>query len=176
MEFIKYPKTPRLRREVIITEKIDGTNASIAITEDGDIFTGSRSGWVTPEKDNYGFAKWCQANKDDLLKMGSGLFYGEFAGLGIQRGYNKKEKKLVLFSARVFAPGFVKPDCCDIVPILNKGILSDKLIDDTLTALKENGSVWSPGFMKPEGIIVYHTQSGNVYKVLIENDHLAKGE
>ena len=34
-DFIEFPKMARLTRECIITEKIDGTNAQIAITEDG---------------------------------------------------------------------------------------------------------------------------------------------
>ena len=36
MEFIKFEKIARLNREIIITEKIDGTNAQICITEDGE--------------------------------------------------------------------------------------------------------------------------------------------
>lgn len=36
-EFKPFPKMPRLSRECIITEKIDGTNASILITEGKDV-------------------------------------------------------------------------------------------------------------------------------------------
>jgi hypothetical protein len=36
----------RLSREVIITEKIDGTNASIYIDDDGTFLTGSRTQWI----------------------------------------------------------------------------------------------------------------------------------
>jgi len=32
-EFIPMPKIPRLMREMVITEKLDGTNASILIRE-----------------------------------------------------------------------------------------------------------------------------------------------
>ena len=56
-EFIPFPKIARLSRLAIVTEKIDGTNAQVTITEDGDIFAGSRSRWITPEDDNYGFAR-----------------------------------------------------------------------------------------------------------------------
>ena len=34
-EFQPFPKIPRLSREIVITEKIDGTNAQILITDDG---------------------------------------------------------------------------------------------------------------------------------------------
>ena len=57
LEFREFPKIARLSREVIISEKIDGTNAQILITEDGQVLTGSRNRWITPQDDNYGFAK-----------------------------------------------------------------------------------------------------------------------
>ncbi len=46
-EFIKYPKTPRLFREIIVTEKLDGTNAQIVVNEDGTVQAGSRNRWIT---------------------------------------------------------------------------------------------------------------------------------
>ena len=57
-DFKPFPKMARLSREIIITEKLDGTNAQVFITEDGDLFAGSRTRWITPQDDNYGFARW----------------------------------------------------------------------------------------------------------------------
>jgi hypothetical protein len=37
--FEKFPSIKRLSRDMIVTEKIDGTNASICITEDGRFLT-----------------------------------------------------------------------------------------------------------------------------------------
>ena len=37
--FTPFQKIPRLSREMIITEKIDGTNSCICITEDGEFLT-----------------------------------------------------------------------------------------------------------------------------------------
>jgi hypothetical protein len=34
MDFVKFQKIPRLNRECIVTEKIDGTNAQVWISED----------------------------------------------------------------------------------------------------------------------------------------------
>ena len=34
IEFKEFPKIARLNREVIVTEKIDGTNAAVIVTED----------------------------------------------------------------------------------------------------------------------------------------------
>ncbi len=65
IEFEGFGKIARLSRECVITEKIDGTNAQICITEDGQFLTGSRTRWITPEDDNFGFSKsanwacWC---------------------------------------------------------------------------------------------------------------------
>ena len=75
-EFQEFPKIVRLSRQAIITEKIDGTNGCIFIGEDGEFLTGSRSRWITPEADNYGFSKWAYANKEELMKLGPGFHYG----------------------------------------------------------------------------------------------------
>ena len=37
IEFTKFPKIPRLNRDMIITEKIDGTNAQIYVAEQAEI-------------------------------------------------------------------------------------------------------------------------------------------
>ncbi len=37
MEFQDFPKIARLARDVIVTEKIDGTNAQVCIAEDGTL-------------------------------------------------------------------------------------------------------------------------------------------
>ena len=36
-EFVGFPKMSRLSREVVITEKLDGSNASIKITDNASI-------------------------------------------------------------------------------------------------------------------------------------------
>lgn len=58
MEFQPFEKIFRLNRDCIATEKIDGTNALVAISDDLEIKAGSRSRWITPENDNMGFAKY----------------------------------------------------------------------------------------------------------------------
>ena len=69
MDFIKFPKIFRVSRPCVITEKIDGTNAQICITEEGEFLVGSRTRWITPEDDNYGFARWANENKEELLRL-----------------------------------------------------------------------------------------------------------
>lgn len=70
--FLEFPKLARLSRECIITEKIDGINAQILISEDGSMMMGSRTRWITPEQDNHGFARWAMEHREELLQLGPG--------------------------------------------------------------------------------------------------------
>jgi hypothetical protein len=97
-EFQEFPKMPRRSRDVVITEKIDGTNACVFIGEDGEFLAGSRTRWITPEDDNFGFSRWAHENKDDLLTLGPGRHFGEWWGSGIQRKYGLTEKRFSLFN------------------------------------------------------------------------------
>jgi hypothetical protein len=54
-EFIGFRKIPRLNREMIITEKIDGTNGAIYIDENNNIFVGSKNRWLDEHNENHGF-------------------------------------------------------------------------------------------------------------------------
>lgn len=172
-KFESYKKIPRLFRDMIITEKIDGTNASIWITEDGDIYAAKRSGFITPEKDNFGFAAWVESNKQELLKLGKGRHFGEWYGKGINRGYGLSDKRFALFNASIDSN--TVPSCCGIVPVLWHGIFDTSVVRDCLARLKESGSVLVPGFLNPEGVVVYHEKAGQMFKVTIENDEVPKG-
>jgi hypothetical protein len=94
MEFQAFDKIPRLRRGCVITEKIDGTNAQVCFADDGQMLVGSRNRWITPDNDNYGFARWCVENETELRKLGPGRHFGEWWGAGIQRRYNVPEHLL----------------------------------------------------------------------------------
>ena len=76
-EFTAFPKMPRLSRDIIITEKLDGTNAQVFVGEDGTVLAGSRTRWITPQDDNYGFARWVEDHRDELLTLGPGHHFGE---------------------------------------------------------------------------------------------------
>ena len=52
-EFKEFKKIPRLSREIIITEKIDGTNGLIYIDEELNIFAGSKNRWLDDHNDNF---------------------------------------------------------------------------------------------------------------------------
>lgn len=170
--FEPFPKIPRMKRGCVISEKIDGTNAQILIPEDGgQLLVGSRNRWITPEDDNYGFARWVSENESELRKLGPGRHFGEWWGAGIQRRYNVPDKRFSLFNtSRWRAPGVELPSCVSVVPILHEGDFTTTAIDECMERLRTQGSVAAPGFMNPEGVVVFHVASRSLYKVTLGND------
>lgn len=178
-----------------ITEKLDGTNSQIHIGENGEFLVGSRNRWVTPKEDNHGFATWAHEHKTELLTLGPGTHFGEWWGLGIQRGYGLKEKRFSLFNtARWCLHGEtpkqrgnldptaevkmqdVLPACCGLVPVLYQGMFETSAIQEALEELRFNGSAASLGFKNPEGIIVYHHAMNACFKVTLERDEVPKSK
>lgn len=174
-DFEPFPKIPRLSREIIITEKIDGTNAQIWISEDGEqMRVGSRTRWITPEDDNFGFARWVETHRDELLNLGPGRHFGEWWGSGIQRNYSLTEKRFSLFNVSRW--GETRPDCCGVVPVLYQGEFTQSAWQIALSKLAREGSVAAPGFMKPEGIVVFHIAANAGFKKTLEKDGEPKGQ
>lgn len=126
-EFVEWPKTRRLFRDIVVTEKLDGTNSAVHLTPIADweadlistvpgegslhvvevdgvqwaVTAQSRKRIITPGKttDNYGFAAWVCDNAADLVRiLGEGLHFGEWWGRGIQRGYGLEERRFSLFN------------------------------------------------------------------------------
>ena len=185
-EFVGFPSIARLARACTATEKMDGTNASIHITEDGRMFAGSRSRWVTPAADNFGWAAWVQAHREELMPLGPGTHFGEWWGSGIQRGYGltKGEKRFSLFNVGRWvetwrdgtrAPLGEKqeyaPECCSVVPVLLKMVEFDtEMVEKVLLDLRASGSRAAPGFMNPEGIVVRHEAARVLFKRTLDGD------
>jgi len=202
MEFREFPKIARLNREVIVTEKIDGTNAQVTIvpaSEDQDpnpsqittvitavngqyvdtfhIYAGSRNRFITPEADNFGFARWVKENAVELVKLGPGSHFGEWWGSGIQRGYGLPagEKRFSLFNVSRWSDPATRPACCHVVPELARGVIGkDFELSTVLERLRTLGSQAAP-FMNPEGIVIYHTAAQQLFKVTLEKDEEPKG-
>lgn len=199
----------RLFRDVVITEKIDGTNASVNISEaTGDelcptswdaqriiaivgnlvIRAGSRTKWIIPSDDNFGFAAWVNQNRDELIRLGPGHHFGEWWGTGIQRKYDLKTRRFSLFNTIRWAPygtepqpiptgdpritkmQDVLPECCDLVPVLYRGPFSTHRVDAEIASLMQNGSAAAPGFMNPEGVVTYHIAGNIGFKTTLEGD------
>ena len=184
-DFQDFPKMARWSRDIVITEKIDGTNAQVFIGEDGTFLTGSRTRWITPQDDNFGFAAWAQAHRDELMLLGPGRHFGEWWGAGIQRRYGLTEKRFSLFNVgRWYDPkdcageeieGRVAvPECCRVVPILAKGPNEPGVIEQCIRLLAERGSYAAPGFMDPEGVVLFHIAGGVGFKKTIKKDEVPK--
>jgi hypothetical protein len=174
----------RLSREVIVTEKIDGTNAQVYINDLGEMYVGSRSRWLTAKTDNFGFHRWCSEHEEELRQLGLGRHFGEWWGSGIQRGYDlpKGEKRFSLFNVDRWT--YIKedehdkrdiaPECCHVVPILWRGVFSTDAIQHAVWNLNTTGSIASPGFMKPEGVVIFHVAGRIGFKKTIEKDESPK--
>lgn len=193
MIFEEFPKIARLSRECVITEKIDGTNAQVFIRALLDneemptdtpivavrgnllVYAGSRTRWITPKDDNYGFAGWVERNADVLLKLGEGHHFGEWWGQGIQRKYDMLEKRFSLFNTSRWG-GADRPSCCGVVPVLYSGDFTSSAVDAALEDLRLNGSKAAPGFMLPEGVVVYHIAAREYFKKTLQKDKEPKSK
>lgn len=220
-EFKPWAKTPRLASPFVVTEKIDGTNSAIVIEEevlttvrdtptidslslahfessDGlaqyHVYAQSRSRFIYPGSDNYGFAAWVKENAEALVaSLGPGYHYGEWWGNGIQRGYglSRGDKRFSLFNVKRWNPydtwnglwaaqqngvPLFEVPAMSLVPILCWGDEDTHLselafsTDAALGCLKGYGSFAAKGYMNPEGIVVYHTRSGQTFKAYVEGE------
>lgn len=173
--FKPFPSIARLSRDMIVTEKLDGTNAQVVITEDGEVLAGSRNRWITPGADNFGFAHWVKEHEEELKLLGPGQHFGEWWGQGIQRGYGLTEKRFSLFNVSRWEDPQSRPECVHVVPVLARHTFDTAIVDGCLNGLLIGGSVAAPGFMKPEGVVVFHTKSSQLYKKTLDKNDGHKG-
>lgn len=200
IEFTPWPKTSRFFRDIVITEKIDGTNAAVGIQpvqpegnhdefglaypvvggQTYQVFAQSRNKLIKPGQDNAGFAAWVTAHAEELvIFLGDGLHFGEWWGSGIQRGYGlqKGQKRFSLFNTHRFENiGEDSDNLVRCVPVLYQGPMEQKAITAALDTLQTNGSFAAYGFERPEGICIYHTASKLVQKVTLDNNDAGKWE
>lgn len=210
--FTPWAKTGRFFRDIVITEKIDGTNAGVGILPIEEIdrvypegapefaeildqniisdvtvggqryglYAQSRNKLLSLQFDNAGFARWVRDNDWELAKhLGAGLHFGEWWGSGIQRAYGLKngEKRFSLFNTRRHKNPYTYEQSGGVlqaVPVLYEGPMDQEMIEAALSRLRTEGSIAMPGFMNPEGICIFHTSSGTVSKVTLDNNDAGK--
>ena len=180
LEFEMFPKIPRLKNSLMrITEKIDGTNAQILISEDENlpVQAGSRNRWIYPNTeenkaaDNFGFAAWVSDNSTMLRRLGPGRHFGEWWGAGVGRRYDMETKVFSLFNvARYRKNGLPEGVPVSLVPVLYEGPVDYDQVAIWRESLKACGSPAAQHhgkiFLNPEGMVV---QIGEfVYKDIIE--------
>jgi hypothetical protein len=117
-------------------------------------------------------------NAPELAKtLGVGRHYGEWWGKGIQGGYGlTDERRFSLFNVKRWGQyldwgqGHELVPQLYMVPVLAVETFSTEFARELVEELREHGSWASPGFMKPEGVVVFHTASQTPYKTFLEGD------
>jgi hypothetical protein len=177
--FESFPPIPRLFRDMVVTEKIDGTNAAVVIGEDGGFACQSRKRFVTPDDDNYGFATWAYSMRNELTDfLGPGRHFGEWWGAGINRGYGLRERRFSLFNVHRWKREDIIawPDGLDVVPTIYIGPFDLDDVRAFKALLQKDGSLAAPGYMNPEGVVVFHTAAQQLFKSTYEAYDLSGGK
>lgn len=156
VEFKAWPKISRnVLGNVVITEKMDGTNACV-IVENGEIVgvqSRNRMLNIGKENDNYGFAQHVWDNKDKFIELGDGHHYGEWVGLGIQGNpHCFPDKRFYLFNTSRWGDHHLPPEGIYVVPVLYRGEYSSSIVDSIMNNLLTTSA--ASGY-KPEGCVVY---------------------
>lgn len=106
----------------------------------------------------------------ELRNLGPGYHYGEWWGAGIQRRYGLTgtDKRFSLFNVHRWEAD--RPACCSVVPVLWRGNLIDLSVAALADELRTNGSIAAPGFMGPEGFVVFHSAASVLFKYTLNGD------
>jgi hypothetical protein len=159
----------------------DDTPCAIVSHDDREfaLFAQSRRRIINPLRDNAGFARWVAENAEALVKLGEGIHFGEWWGGGIQRAYGleKDDKRFSLFNPMRYRnqiDGGILPDNVAAVPVIMEYTFDTVAITSALDLLSTNGSFAAPGFMQPEGVVVWHSAARTAFKVTLDNDEVPK--
>ena len=162
-----------------------------------NLYAQSRNRFVTPQSDNFGFAAWVRERAEELVEIpGPGRHFGEWWGHGIQRGYGlpRGERHFSLFNvtrhnplgsmadleAYFAAPPAGReplfPDLPELstVPVISAADNDRSLramshmVDRALARLSLAGSL-AAEFARPEGIVLFHSRSNQVFKAFCDD-------
>lgn len=186
-KFVPFAKISHLKSPCIITEKIDGTNACLEVTETSmtacsrtrrlvTTYADAPTVWYEHDAkgrpvDNYGFGAWAAENSHLLARLAPGRHFGEWYGRGIQRGYGLPVKKLAFFNTSMTDPKATLPELAEVVrctPVLYEGEFSELAIENAMATLMVHGSYAAPGCMHPEGVVVHFLHNRTSFKVVFD--------
>lgn len=162
----------------------------------------SRSRIITPGNDNFGFAKWVHDNSWALAHvLDQGYHYGEWFGEGIQKNpLGIEGRRFYLFHAWYWArpENALKLSQSGVtglghVPVLHDPDTHGEATWETIPAIMDDlawygtkvegavgvvsGYAHEPDTMaRPEGIIVWHKDTQQKYKILLDNDSVHKNQ
>lgn len=199
IEHIPFESIPRLSKPIFCSEKLHGVNVGFHIDPETDqVVAQSRKQLITLANDVNGFARWVHENADALREqLGYGLHFGEWFGPGVQKKHftNMTEKRFSLFNTGRWTSEFneavlagadpddvdqlstvcTKSPLCHVVPLLAVASTPfDPKIMGLIEKLKAHGSYAAPGWMRPEGVVLYFTAADQYFKWFCENDHVPK--
>ena len=164
--FKGWPKTIRYNKEqVIVTEKMDGTNGCIVVHNGQVVGVQSRNKFITPDADNFGFAQWVHDHRNELVEfLGEGYHYGEWCGEGIQKNPHKLiGKHFYLFKPR---EGLTEDHPCRSVRVLWEGPLEQL---NTQTIMEDLYDYSQENLYTAEGIIIFTKEGQKLYKLTFAN-------
>jgi len=122
---------------------------------------------LTIEEDNFGFAQWVNKNAEQLvLDLGVGYHFGEWWGIGINRGYGLDHRRFSLFN-----PAKHSEVCYHVPPVRTLTHHEYETLnwyEETKKEFIEFGSIAAEGYMKPEGFVIYAERAKTYWKVIID--------
>ncbi|WP_326554639.1 RNA ligase family protein [Micromonospora sp. NBC_01813] len=165
-EVARHASPQSLPRHMTVTELIDGANCCVYIEQRGSgwlVGAQSRNRVLTVDNDHYGFAEWVSAEAEALVELlGPGRHYGEWWGAGINRNYGLSERRWTPLHPKrqVSAPEIgIQP-----LPMLYEGAFTVFMVQEAIEHLRCNGSMAAPGFMEPEGVLIFGGPGWTVFR------------
>ncbi|SDH17830.1 hypothetical protein SAMN05421505_11276 [Sinosporangium album] len=104
------------------------------------------------------------------------MHWGEWFGHDINRGYGLKHRQFALFNTGRWKQSDLRLiPSLKVVPTIHTGPFSTVSICVETAKLESNGSAIVPGYMAPEGVIVYLTEAQQYFKYTLKGDQRKRG-
>ncbi len=162
-----FPKIPRIENVTFeVTEKLDGTNGVVQVTDSLEVLVGSRNRWLDKHNDNHGFFNWVMEREDIFKGFGQGIYRGEFIGKGIQRTYGLLDKHFYLFDLSLEEKTSWAPDGSNIHIVPYLGWISLFEIEDIINYTGEHLTSEINRIYKSEGVMLYSRELDRYIKVI----------
>lgn len=201
VRFEEFQKIPRMNREVIVTEKIDGTNATVFIRLScnacGGVYTSqtpnappdsccprpepgaisvhaaSRNKWIDESDDNHGFARWVADHTEELKALGPGTHRGEWHGPGINRAHYglPKGEKRFYLFNTSRWTSKTPPPSCCGVVPVLYRGQFDTGVINSLVEDLHTNGSRAYPGQPAEGVVVYHIAANQFFKVTCNRDY-----
>lgn len=193
--FYRYPNIIYPTQQVLITEKIHGTNARFVWTHSSEsdepkMYCGSRTRWKVDDDKNWWWLalrqnpwieEWCRAHPDLCL-------YGEIFGNVQELKYGAKPNQLMfrffdIWDGCIWKDRFNSPELDELAEYMVPTLYYGPFILEKAIELSEGDSVIEGANHMREGIVIrpiphaFHKKfNGRVQLKIVSNRYLAKGK